>query len=555
MAQRARNGLHRRPGGLGLRSIFGKTLRDSRAPMLVVGGLLVAMILAGGDVMATTYGSLATRAELGAMSREIPPALRGIYGDPVAVDTLGGFVSWHYGGYFALVAGLWSILALSATLAAEARRGSLELALVTARSRRSVAYQKVGGHVAAMVIVMAVVGAAAWFAGAAFGTVPGDAVPVDAAASFALGLIARALVAGSIAFALASLLGRGAAAGIAGIVMLGGYVIHGYRTVIPAFEAVDGLTWWSWLGGHVPLAGQVDWGGVGLTAAVAIVLLLVGVEIFVRRDVGVTGSLPTPAAPAILLGVRGPVGRALGDLLPAAAWWAIGLGIYGVVMAVAARSLIDLLGSSPGLAEIFRTLLPGIDLTTASGFLQLGFVDFGFVLFGLAASTFVAARWSDETSGRLEVLLASPLARSRWALSAGLATWLATAVVTAVLAASIAVGVGSTGEDPWTAATGVLVLGLYGGALAGIGMAVGGLFGASTAAPIVAAVAVGTFLLDTLAPILRLPDWVAQLALTTHLGQPMIGELDAAGMTACAMLAVAGLAVGAWGMSRRDVVD
>jgi ABC-2 type transport system permease protein len=71
--------------------------------------------------------------------------------------------------------------------------------------------------------------------------------------------------------------------------------------------------------------------------------------------------------------------------------------------------------------------------------------------------------------------------------------------------------------------------------------------------PVVLAVTVGTFLVDLLAPVLRLPDWVQQLALTAHLGEPMVGAWDGAGIIACLALAVGGLAVGAWGMGRRDV--
>lgn len=115
----------------GLGSVSGKTLRDSRGAMLAVLALVGVMIVAGGEVMSTTYGSLATRAELGAMARDIPAMMRGFYGDPVNTDTLGGFISWHYGAYFGLIGGLWSILALSATLAGEARRGSLEFAVAT----------------------------------------------------------------------------------------------------------------------------------------------------------------------------------------------------------------------------------------------------------------------------------------------------------------------------------------------------------------------------------------------------------------------------------------
>lgn len=54
-------------------------------------------------------------------------------------------------------------------------------------------------------------------------------------------------------------------------------------------------------------------------------------------------------------------------------------------------------------------------------------------------------------------------------------------------------------------------------------------------------------------PALKLPDWVHQLALTAHMGQPMVGNWDAAGVAACLVLAAAGLAVGRWGMRRRDV--
>jgi ABC-2 type transport system permease protein len=222
-------------------------------------------------------------------------------------------------------------------------------------------------------------------------------------------------------------------------------------------------------------------------------------------------------------------------------------------MAAASRSLLDALAASPAMTEIFRNLIPGIDITSAAGFLQLAFADIGFVLIGLAAATFIAARSSDETSGRLELQLATPLTRARWAVASGAAVWLAIALVTALLAAAVALGVASVGQDPVTPAMGTLVLAGYGAALAGIGVAVAGVSRASFAMPAVLAIAIGTFLLDLLAPILRLPDWVGQLALTAHLGEPMVGAWDGAGMAACLALAIGGLVIGAWGMSRRDV--
>jgi ABC-2 type transport system permease protein len=538
---------------LGLGSVFGKTVRDSRVPALVVAALLGVMVAEGGAVMADTYGTAAARAELAAMSSDMPAMLRGMYGNPVNVDTLGGFISWHYGAYFALLGGLWSILALSSILAGEARRGSLDFTLATAQSRRAIALHKVAGHATVVAVVAAFVGVVSWATGVFAGTLPGDAIDPGAAASFAVGIAVRALIAGSVAFALAPLLGRGAAAGIAGALMLGGYVIYSYRTVVPAFDAIAGATWFSWTADHVPLAGGSDWAGVGLAALAAVVLLAVGIESFARRDIGVTVALPGPRMPRVLLGVHGPAGRSLGDLVPGVLAWGAGLGAYGLLMAAASGSMLDMLKQSPEMADIFRRLIPGIDITTTAGFLQLAFADFGFVLIALTATTFIAARSSDETSGRLELQLTTPLTRARWAVASGIAVWAAIALVTLFLGAAIGLGVVSNGQDPVMPTAGTLVLFAYGSALAGVGIAVAGLWRASLAMPAVLAIAVGTFLLDTLAPILRLPDWVAQLALTSHLGEPMIGTWDLAGIIACLVLAVGGLALGAWGMGRRDV--
>jgi putative exporter of polyketide antibiotics len=102
---------------------------------------------------------------------------------------------------------------------------------------------------------------------------------------------------------------------------------------------------------------------------------------------------------------------------------------------------------------------------------------------------------------------------------------------------------------------GSATLGLYAAALAGVGFAIGGLFRTSIAAEIVALVVVATYLIDLIAPALRLPDWVHRLALTAHMGQPMVGAWDAGGIVACLVLAAGGLAVGAWGMGRRDVAS
>ena len=100
---------------------------------------------------------------------------------------------------------------------------------------------------------------------------------------------------------------------------------------------------------------------------------------------------------------------------------------------------------------------------------------------------------------------------------------------------------------------GSVSLGLYAAALIGIGVAIGGLGRTSLAAELVALFVVATYLVGLLAPPLGLPDWVHQLALTTHFGQPMAGHWDAVGVIACLVIAGGGIALGTWGMGRRDV--
>jgi len=289
---------------------------------------------------------------------------------------------------------------------------------------------------------------------------------------------------------------------------------------------------------------------------VTVVLFAVGVELFSRRDLGVMSGIPVPGLPRATLGLRGPIGRSFGDQLPLALGWGIGIGIFGFMLAAMSRSFSDqLLTDYPTFAEVIRTIFPSVDLSSSGWFLQLIFVEMGLIVVGFSAATFVGKWASDETSGRLETVLAAPMARSRWAIAGGVGAILAVAVTTAIYALGIGIGSLIAGGDALTPVLGTIAMAAYAAGLVGIGVAIGGLWRTSLAAELVAAFVIATFLIALLAPALKLPDLIQQLALTTHLGQPMIGVWDPAGMVACAVIAVGGIALGAWGMRRRDLKD
>ncbi|HEY8198937.1 MAG TPA: hypothetical protein VIF44_04145, partial [Candidatus Limnocylindrales bacterium] len=307
----------------------------------------------------------------------------------------------------------------------------------------------------------------------------------------------------------------------------------------------------SWTFDHVPLVGAYDWPSLALVAILGIVFVAIGVELFERRDLGVTAGLSLPATPAVFLGVHGPTARAFGELLPRALSWGIGLGLIGILYSSLSGVLAEQLGSAPSFQGVFAALFPGIDLASVGGWLQL-YAELLYIAAGFAAATFVSRWASDETDGRLEVLLATPMARARWVVAGGAAALVATAAMTVLFAAGIGLGSASGGLDFGDAMLGCAALGLYAAAIVGVGFAVGGLWRTSLAAEIAALFVVATYLLDLVAPPLNL-DALHQFALTAHMGQPMIGQWDGLGVVACLVIAVGGILLGAWGMSRRDV--
>jgi polyether ionophore transport system permease protein len=538
----------------GFGSIYAKALRDTRLSFIVMAGLLGGLMLVGGEAFGQAYGTVESRKELASLINSMPPILSALTGNPVNVQLLGGSISWKYGPFFVLLAGLWSILAMSATLAVEARSGSLDFIAAGPFGKRRIALEKLGAYLTAMVGVMAVLTLTAWLDGIVFASLPGDPISPASAVGFALWVGLLGIVSGSVAFALAPFIGRGGAAALAGLVMVIGFLLNGYQGAVPAFQSVAWLSWFAWASQHVPLAGQFDWRSLVFVAAAAAVLMAIGVEAFARRDLGVTSSPPLPQRPSATLGLRTPAGRSFGEVLGRAVAWGFGIGLFGLVLGASSRSLADAMATvSPETLNIFKSLFPNFDITTPGGFLQLLFMGYGVVVIGFAAVMLVSSWGADESTGRLEMLLTTPMTRAGWALAGGVGTLAAIVVMTVLIAIGIGIGAAMVGGDVLTPMLGTASLGLYAAAAAGIGFAVGGLWRTSVAAEVAAGFVIATLLVDLVVPPLNLPDWIHQLALTSHFGQPMVGLWDATGVIASAVIAVGGVALGTWGVSRRDV--
>jgi ABC-2 type transport system permease protein len=538
---------------MGLTSIFAKTVRDSRRAALIAGIVGGLLMFATAAPYGLEFDTAASRANLVAQMSSLPAVFRGLLGEPINIDTLGGWISFRVGNILPIMLGLWSVLALSGTLAGEAARGSLDLLASTPASRRSIALQKVVGHVTALAVAVVLLAIFTSVASPAFAVLPADHFGFVEAFGFALLAGLLMLACGATAFAVAPFVGRTRALAIGLIVLFGGYVIASYSALSDVIATLGPLSFFDWTAGHRPLAGVTDWPSIGLLAVASVVLLAIGVVGFERRDLGGATALSWLRLPSLPAGVRGPLTRQLADRLGVSIAWGVGIGIYAALIAGSAKQFSEVILSLPQIQDYLSVLYPDIDLLQPSGLLQLAFYSFGTLLVGLAGASFLAGWSSDETEDRLDLILSSPISRARWFVRSGTGVMAAIGILVGLVAAILAVAVAQAGGEVRDVVLGTLILGLAAAAFAGIGFAVGGVIRASLAAPVAAIAILVTFLLDTIGAALKLPDPILQLSLFKHLGQPMAGVYDPVGIVAAAVLAVGGLAVGAWGLQRRDL--
>ena len=539
---------------VGLGSIYGKTLRDSRRAALLVGGLAAIFVIATGAPYATPdFATVELRKTFIASLTALPPAIRGLLGEPINLDTLGGFVSWRVGNFLPVMLGLWPVLALSGTLAGEAAKGSLDLLASTPHARRSIAIEKLAGHVTAVVFAMAILSLAIFAVGQAFARLPGDEISFSAAVGQATLYGVMMLAAGGAAFATAPFLGRTRGLGVGLIVLFASYLIYGYSPLSPSIEALKPLSFFVWTAGHRPMAGVTDWPSVAALAAVDLVLFSIGIFAFTRRDLGGTANVGWLRLPSLPAGIYGPFSRQLADRLGIALAWGLGIGAYGILIVASADAFGKMISSVPTLAAVIKAVYPNLDLSQPSALLQLTFFSFGSFILGLAGASFLAGWAGDENRRRLEVVLSTPRARASWAVRSGLGVLAAIGVVTVVIAALIGIAIGSQGNDVLTPVAGVGILGLASAAFASVGLAAGGLFRLSLAAGVTAFLVIATLLIDTLGAALKLPDAILDLSLYKHLGQPIAGIFDPFGIAVAVVMVVGGVAICAVGLTRRDI--
>ena len=172
------------------------------------------------------------------------------------------------------------------------------------------------------------------------------------------------------------------------------------------------------------------------SASCGVVLLVVGVELFNRRDLGVTAGLSLPVAARRTSSASGArsAGRSATSCRGRSSW-GIGLAIWGALLASLVGSVRRPDRQGPGDGRSFEQDLPGLRLhdrgqlapAVRRAVPDRGRVRGGDVRLevGLGRDRTGAWRWSSST----------PLARARWVVAGGIAALLAVVVMTVLFAA------------------------------------------------------------------------------------------------------------------------
>lgn len=520
--------------GLGTLTRFFSRRERVRVPVYLV--VLAGLIASTAAQSEALYPTQAERNEYAATIAG-NPGLIALVGPPHAVTNVGGDVAWQWGGFGAVVVALMSMLLLGRHTRAEEQSGRSELVRAAPVGRRAPTAAALG----IVVAVNLLVGLAVALTMLAFGE--------PAAGSFAFGASLTGVglfFTGVSAIALQVSQTTSGAYGITGAVVGAAYALRA------AGDVGNGtLSWLSpigWGQAMRPYAGERWWplllliGGAALLGMAAVALLD-------RRDDGAGVLQPRPGPPRAAPWITRPLGFSLRLQRGALLGWALGLFLAGVSVGLTAEDADSILGNSKEVDELINRA--GGNLV--DNYLAVSLLSMVLIATGFAIQA-VGRMRSEETAGHLESLLATALARPRWA--AGHIGAAAGGTVLVVGATGLGTGIADAfasddaGRVPeLLAASLAMVPAVW--VLIGVAVAI---FGLLPRAMGIAWGALGAcFLVSYLGPLLSLPEWVMDISPYNHVPLLPAAEASVGPLLALTAVAAALVTVGVVAFRRRDV--
>jgi ABC-2 type transport system permease protein len=470
------------------------------------------------------------------------PAIRVLFGVPVALDNAGGFTVWRTGAFAAVALASWALLSATGITRGEEQSGRWAL-LLTGRLRLP---SLVAHHLVVLLAAQLLVGAALALAFIAAGA------GTQGALIYGLGITLVGMLFAAVGTLSAQLIEeRRLASGIA-VAVLGLALL--LRMVADGVEQLAWLAWTTPFGLLVEAEPYAAKRPVPLAVLAVMVTAVAGLAVFTaaHRDVGSGLMTSREARPGRFRLLRSLPGFSTRRVLPSAFGWAAGLCTYFLIIGLLARSLTEFLLANPRFAE----------LAAQAGFTGLatvqGYVAALFALLAIPLGVFAASRVShdaaDESEGRLAGVFSRPLPRSQWALvqiAVNLAAVLGLAIAAGVSAAAGIALAGANLRLTEALAGALNVVPVAALCLGAAQVAIGWVPQAVLA--LGALPAVGGFLLTVLVDTFDWPNWLAELSPFAHLASVPATAPDWAGTAGMMGVAVLFAGLGIVGFVRRDL--
>lgn len=469
------------------------------------------------------------------------PALSLIFGPARDLMTAEGFNSWRAGMLGAFFAGLMAILIVVRNSRADEDSGQAELLASGVMSRPT--RLAVAVFMAALAAVL--LGVMSTIVTVVVGGNPGDTTML--AATFT----SSALMGAAVAAVAAQIGSDSRSASTLAIGVMGTlFVARGYVDAGDAPEWAVWLTPFGWLE-QVQPATENDPNPLLLSLAFTLAMLALAFALQSRRDFGM-GLIPPRRGPAHGGWVARPFGLAIRLNRGSIIAWTLAFAVLGVVFGVLATSVGEVIASNPNIA---RALAAGAvsqaDLTFAFLATLLSLVGIIAGVYGVQVMMRVPA---EESSERMDQLLAGSLARSRYLagfaviafVGPAIAMMLGGLIIGAVAAASNA-GISTVDVFVQSLATIPAVWTLTALCLAVVG-----------AVPRVRIIGwlglVAAFALTILGPLFNLWDWILSVSPFWHVPNVTSVEPDWTGLMWISAISAVLITVGFVGFRRRDLM-
>lgn len=527
----------------------------SRAPGRAVGrltvrqvrraALIVAVVCAGmSAIVAVQYQTMVQGSidQSGLRALTENPAIRILFGPPVALDDAGGFTVWRTGTPVLVLASVWILLAATRITRGEEDAGRCDLLLAGRLRMVDLVVRCLVAVAGCAVIISAAVGASL----AAAGT--------DATGAF---VYATAILGVTLTFATAGVLAaqimptRPAAVGVTVGVLGLGLMLRMLADGAPA------LAWSAWttpFGLTARAAPYADNRIAPLLVLACLPLALAAAALVIarHRDAGsglVAVATSRPPRTRLLSSLGGfAVRRGIRSTIG----WAIGIAAYFLLVGALIASILEFFDQNRRFAELAAAAgFAGLD--SANGFAAALFSLLA-IPTGLYAATRLAAMVADEKARRWTPLYAAPVSRTRLAVVEIAVTTVGVVILHATAALAIWAGAAITGAPLTIGAALEGALNTAPIAWLSVGaasLAVGWLpsaVGAIGALPVV-----GGFLLNVITQGMQAPTWVVNLSPFVHL--PAVPNLPPDWATIATLTVIGAImtAIGLAGYARRDL--